>query len=215
MTQIATQVQPAAQLGIVYVLTNPWIPELVKIGLTEREDAGLRIGELYTTGVHVPFKLQFACRVKNAAEVEKALHIAFGPDRINPKREFFRIDPNQAIAILKLLPVEDATSEIAQQPSGIDTPSIIATETARPRMPSLNFEQMKIPIGAILQSVDDDTTVVVVGPKKVKLGEGDMSLTAATRKVLGIDYSVAPVPHWTYNGRPLGDIYDETYRDDD
>jgi hypothetical protein len=38
-----------------------------------------------------------------------------------------------------------------------------------------------------------------------------MSLTAATQQVLGTEYAVAPGPHWTYDGRLLRDIYDETY----
>ena len=37
-----------------------------------------------------------------------------------------------------------------------------------------------------------------------------MSLSAATRVLLGTDYNVAPGP-WTFNGRSLRDIYDETY----
>jgi hypothetical protein len=38
-----------------------------------------------------------------------------------------------------------------------------------------------------------------------------MSLSAATRVLLGTDYNVAPGPYWTFNGRSLRDIYDETY----
>ena len=44
-------------LEIVYVLTNPAMPGLVKIGRTAGEDAGARIAQLYTTGVPVPFTL--------------------------------------------------------------------------------------------------------------------------------------------------------------
>lgn len=73
-------------LKIVYVVTNPAMPGLVKIGYTTHNDANTRIGQLYTTGVPVPFELEFACKVKNAEKVEKALHIAFSPYRINPKR---------------------------------------------------------------------------------------------------------------------------------
>jgi hypothetical protein len=71
---------------------------------------------------------------------------------------------------------------------------------------------MGIPDGAILTSADQlGTTVTVVYPKKVRLGEDEMSLTAATRQVLGIDYSVQPSSHWTFDGRSLRDIYEETY----
>jgi hypothetical protein len=86
--------------SIVYVLVNPAMPGLVKIGRTSQEDVGTRLAQLYTTGVPVPFELKYACRVPNPEEVESALHLAFGPQRINPRREFFRIEPEQAIAFL-------------------------------------------------------------------------------------------------------------------
>lgn len=41
--------------GIVYVLTNPAMPGLVKIGMTTRSDIDARMKELYSTGVPVPF----------------------------------------------------------------------------------------------------------------------------------------------------------------
>ena len=33
----------------------------------------------------------------------------------------------------------------------------------------------------------------------------------ATREILDLDYSVAPGPYWSYQGRVLTEIYDETY----
>ncbi len=200
-------------MEIVYVLTNPAMPGLVKIGRTSQEDANTRIAQLYTTGVPVPFTIEFACRVENSVEVERALHTAFAPNQINPKREFFRIDPEQAIVILKLLHVEENTQEIIQQPNQLDQQSLIAAEQMQARRPNLNFEEMGIPMGAELNSVKDDVIVTVIGPKKVKFGDEEMSLTAATRQVLGLEYSVAPGPHWTYNGKLIRDIYEETYGD--
>ena len=202
-------------MNVVYVLTNSAMPGLVKIGHTSQEDANVRIGQLYTTGVPVPFELAFACKVQNAEDVEKALHTAFGPNRINPKREFFRIDPEQAIAILRLLHTEDATREVSQQPTGIDQQSVAAAEQLRSRRPNLNFEEMDIPIGSILQSTRDETTVTVVAAKRVKLGEEEMSLTAATREMLGNEHDVAPGPFWTFNGKRISEIYEETYGDVD
>lgn len=203
------------QLSIVYVLTNPAMPGLVKIGRTIQEDANLRITQLYTTGVPVPFTIEFACKVPNPEDVERALHIAFAPNRINPKREFFRIEAQQAIAILKLLHTEDATLEVAQQPGALDQQSIAAAEQLSSRRPNLNFEEMGIPIGSILQSTRDESTVTVVAPKRVRMGEEELSLTAATRRVLGTEYSVQPGPFWTFNGKRITDIYEETYGDDE
>ena len=187
------------------------MPNLVKIGRTSSADANERIAQLYSTGLPVPFKLEFACRVVNADEVEKAFHIAFGPQRVNPKREFFRIEPEQAIALLRLLHTEDATLEIAGLPTVVDEQSIAAGEQLQKRRPNLNFVEMGIPIGSVLRSTDSDTTVEVVAPRRVKLGAEELSLTAATQKVLKIDYGVAPATHWTFNGKRLEEIYEETY----
>jgi hypothetical protein len=202
-------------MPIVYVLTNPAMPNLVKIGRTTDDDANSRIAQLYSTGVPVPFKLEYACRVANGEDVEKALHIAFGPNRVNPRREFFRIESEQVIAILRLLHVEDATREVAAQPAGpeLDEQSIAAGEQLATRRPNLNFEEMGIPVGSELKSVRDGSSVTVVGPRKVRLGDDVISLTAATRKVLQLDYSVAPGPHWTFNGKLIRDLYEETYGD--
>ena len=41
------------EYGIVYLLTNPYMPGLVKIGMTIQEDLEKRMKELYTTGVPV------------------------------------------------------------------------------------------------------------------------------------------------------------------
>jgi len=100
---------------IVYVLTNPAMPGLVKIGKTTQLEVSERMKQLYSTGVPVPFDCAFACQVKDASEVEKALHFAFGRDRTNPNREFFSIEAERVIAVLKLLKVDDITTQFEQQ----------------------------------------------------------------------------------------------------
>lgn len=201
-------------LSVVYVLTNPAMPGLVKIGRTSQEQAKARLDQLYTTGVPVPFELQFACRVPNPTEVELALHRAFAPQRINPKREFFRLEADQVISILRLLHVEEKTAEIASQPSTIPPSELAATVELRARRPNLNFHEMGIPSGAILQFRDGDIAAVVSGPKKVVFDGEESSLTAVTKQLLGTEYAVAPAPYWLHNGRSLREIYNETYPDD-
>lgn len=201
-------------LQVVYVLTNSAMPNLVKIGMTELQDVNLRLGQLYTTGVPFPFELAFACKVTNAAEVERALHKAFAPNRVNPKREFFSIHVDQAIAILKLLHVDDATQEIEAMTSGVLLEEVQAAEQYKARRPNLNFAEMGIPLGAMLHFVDSDATVTVASHRKVLLNSAEMSLTAATRELLGLDYNVAPNPYWVFNGKSLREIYDETYVDE-
>jgi hypothetical protein len=203
---------PMAQLYIVYVVTNPAMPGLVKIGRTTQEDAQTRIAQLYSTGVPFPFRLEFACRVANPDEVETALHTAFSPQRVNARREFFSIDPAQAIAILKLLHTEDATAELAPAITTVDQQEVAAGEQyRRTRRPNMNFDEMGIPMGSKLESTTSDAFAIVCGPKRVKFQNEETSLTAATRQVLGLEYSVAPGTYWTYNGRLVSHIYEETY----
>ena len=200
-----------SQLEIVYVLSNPSMPGLIKIGRTSKDNANERIAQLYTTGVPVPFTLEFACKVTNAKEVEDALHLAFSPNRINSQREFFRMDSQQAIAILRLLHTEDATVEIEKQPADLDSQSIAAAEQLKKRRPNLDFVEMGIPIGSLLEFMSDGTTVCVVGPRKIKFGEEELYLTEVTRRLLQLEYSVSPGQYWKFNGRSIAEIYDETY----
>ena len=196
---------------IVYVVTNPAMPGLVKIGYTSQADAKNRIAQLYGTGVPVPFDLEYAARVDNAENVEEALHTAFAPYRINPKREFFRIEHEQAIAILRLLQKDDATAEVSRQNDSVDPESIAAAEQMRKRRPNMNFQEMDIPVGATLYFTQCDATVTVVGPKTVKFGEEELSLTAVTKQLKETDYNLPPALYWTYDGKLLRDIYNETY----
>ncbi|MCW3102316.1 MAG: nuclease family protein [Bacteroidetes bacterium] len=197
--------------GIVYLLTNPAMPRLVKIGSTYREDANTRMSELYSTGVPLPFKCAYAAKVKNPLKVEDALHTAFAPNRINAKREFFEIDANHAISILKLLEIEDKTNQIELEVENVDAVSLAARKEYSKKRPKFNFVEMNIPIGSELFCTKNAEQAVVNSENTVLYKGDTTSLTSVTRTILGIPYSVAPGPYWTYNGRKLRDIYDETY----
>jgi len=197
--------------GIIYLLTNPAMPGLVKIGITNRADVQMRMDELYSTSVPVPFECAFACRVENPNEVEDALHIAFAPNRVNPKREFFEIETNQAIAILKLLKGQDVTPEVNKQKTSIDEVDLDAGKEFAKKRPKLNFIEMGIPMGSELVFAKNDETALVKTERTVTFRGAEISLTNATRQALGYDYNVAPGPYWTFNGRRLRDIYNETY----
>ena len=103
--------------NIVYALTNPAMPGLVKIGMTDRDDVRRRMSDLYTTGVPLPFECVAAREIEDreAHRVESALHTVFGPHRVNASREFFQIDPEQVLAILAVLPGRDVTPRLPGQ----------------------------------------------------------------------------------------------------
>jgi len=185
------------------------MPNLVKIGYTDQEDVSTRIAQLYSTGVPVPFEVAYAARVDDALKVENALHTAFAPQRINPQREFFRIDAEQAIVILRLFAKEETTKKAKAFSGEVDAVSVAARDRLRHRRPNLDFQEIGIPVGAKLHYTQGDETVEVVGQKKVKLGDRELSLSAATKEVSGVDYAPAPALYWTYNGRLLREIYME------
>lgn len=198
--------------GIVYVLINKAMPGLVKIGKTTREKVELRMNELYSTGVPLPFQCAFAGKVEDVSKVEKAFHTAFGPNRVNKNREFFQIEPEQAIALLELMSLEDMTPQITEELDKVDTDSKVAERNYKlNRRPNLDFVQMGLPIGSVLVSLDNEETCEVVSSRKVKFKEEEMSLSKATRIIKELNYNVNPCPHWNYGDRWLRDIYDETY----
>ena len=106
--------------NIVYALTNPAMPGIVKIGMTDRDDVKRRMADLYTTGVPLPFECVVAREIdgREAPEIESALHIALGPHRVNSSREFFQIDPEQVQALLKVMPGRDVTPKTPEPDAG-------------------------------------------------------------------------------------------------
>lgn len=202
--------------GIVYVLTNSAMPGLVKIGMTTRGNIDARMKELYSTGVPVPFDCVYACEVKvsDCAKIEKALHKAFEPNRINANREFFNIKAEQATAILELFDRKDITNEVTAEIENDLTPEDKAAgeKIKTNRRPPLNFREMGIQPNSVLTFVNDPSVcVTVVADKKVSYNDNEISLTAITKQLLGLDYAVQPIKYWVYDGKNLRDIYDETY----
>jgi hypothetical protein len=201
--------------GIVYVLENPAMPGLVKIGQTTN-DIKDRMKELNTTGVPLPFKCLFACEVNDRKLVEDALHKAFYPNRINPKREFFEIDPEQAIVILRLFSKKDITPTVNAEIDELFTDAEKeASEQYQKRRPPLNFKEMGIPIGAKLVLTYDDISaeVYVSSDRKVKTVDSDeeKSLTRITQEILKLENSIQPTRYWSYEGKSLNAYYNETY----
>ena len=198
--------------GIVYVLKNPAFPNLVKIGITTRDQVSVRMAELYTTGVPLPFKCVFAGKVDDPKKIETALHHAFTNTRVNPSREFFDIDESQAIAILKLLVNEEVTPIVSDELEKVDEVSKNASKKySRSKRPPQNFVEMGINIGEYISTADGLISCKIAEEKKVEYEGEILSLTRLTRKIKKLDHDIQPAPHWFYKGRSLKEIYDETY----
>lgn len=193
---------------IVYILTNPTMPGLIKIGRTTNLEQ--RVKSLSSdTGVPLPFEVFYACSVRDANEVERALHNAFGDHRINPKREFFELDPERVYPVLKLVGVEDVTPS----DSYIDDPeerAALEKEKTKKR-PPFKFSYADVPIGAELRFIRDESiTASVVDDKKIDFRGSTTSTSAAALTVLreleNIHWTqVAGPMYWLYEGETLWD----------
>lgn len=86
--------------GYVYVLTNEFMPDLVKIGRTSGEPEA-RAAQLNTTGVPGRFKVEFFALCNDCVEVESLVHAFLRESRVDAGREFFRVGVGDAISVIE------------------------------------------------------------------------------------------------------------------
>jgi hypothetical protein len=81
--------------GYIYVLTNPAMPGLVKIGRSIH-GGKKRAEQLDCTAVPLPFEVFFEMTFTELEEAELAIHEALANHRVNRSREFFSMPPEAA-----------------------------------------------------------------------------------------------------------------------
>jgi hypothetical protein len=92
------------EIGWIYCMSNPSMPDLVKVGQTGG-DPRERAAQLYTTGVPTEFHVEFAKKVKGYIEKEKQLHVLLAKhfERPNSSREFFRCKSTDVYEFFELI----------------------------------------------------------------------------------------------------------------
>lgn len=89
--------------GFVYVMINPSMPDMVKIGQTKK-DPNERAKELSSsTGVPTPFIVVFYKPFENCVTAEKVIHAFLQEQgyRVSDNREFFYVPVNEAINVVQ------------------------------------------------------------------------------------------------------------------
>ena len=87
----------------VYVLTNPTMPGLCKIGFTKNKPSE-RVKQINSgTGVAMDFVVEWAFPCFNAHDVEKQVHkyLEDSGFRVNKNKEFFNVSVNEAKAVVE------------------------------------------------------------------------------------------------------------------
>jgi len=192
---------------IVYILTNPVILDLVKIGRTTNLEERVRSLSAHS-GVPVPFEVYYACTVEDSVKVEKYLHEGFGDHRVNPKREFFRINPERVLSILKLVELKNITPN---QDFVEDSDEQQSLNKERTRRSNFTFSSVGIPVGSTLHFVRNESiTVNVVDDRNVDFEGKVTSLSQSSLTLLTRDYgwkasTVAGPQFWVYENETLSE----------
>ena len=89
----------------------------------------------------------------------------------------------------------------------------IKTAKAQIHRPPLNFYEMGMQTGDVLQWKDDPTiTVTIVSERRISYEGEETSISSLSAKLKGYKVKhIAPGAHWLYKEKLLSDIYDETY----
>lgn len=90
-----------SKAGWLYVITSPSLPNLTKIGCTRRLNPSIRVKELSSSSLPEPFHAHCFVFSDDCFELESQIHKYFDKERVNPDREFFRIEPKEVIDVLK------------------------------------------------------------------------------------------------------------------
>ena len=93
--------------GYLYCFSNQSMPGILKVGMTERTPE-IRLNEANISDTWrppTPYKIEFAKKVFNPKQKESVLHILLAQytERINPKREFFLVSPEEVKTYFDLM----------------------------------------------------------------------------------------------------------------
>jgi len=201
--KITQGTNPIGNSGIVYIISNPSMPGLVKIGKTINLQS--RLQSLYSSGVPMPFRCIYAKEVENYSEVERKLHKGLNSHRENSNREFFRIAEEAVINFLELVPGKDITP---REDDFEDKEDERAFERATRIGQRFNFNMVQIPLGSTLTFIrDENVTCKVVSSSRVEFEGDDHSLSSAALiaiKRLGFNWKTIAGPlNWKYEDEVL------------
>lgn len=191
--------------GVIYLMTNIAMPGMVKIGKTENADTLLaRLRDIYTTGVPLPFECYFAAEVDDADTLEKKLHSLFGEYRVNPKREFFRADPEKIVIAITI----GQYREIGIAGQAGEAEDQKALETEKSQRSRIDLASLGVLPGAILTlSRDVSITALVLTGNKVEYEGETCSLSGAALKALAkLGYQTKAASgsdYWMFEGETL------------
>lgn len=165
----------AEKTGYVYILTNPSFREdWVKIGKSSRP-VDLRSKELDNTAVPLPFEIYATLKTSKYEKVEKLIHKTIDrltDLRIRQNREFFNVQPQVALDILKDISTTIDDAEIDEvflkKNIAVKAKDDIGHPVPRKMKPRFKFSMVGIKTGEILIFIPTGIEVKVADDDKIE-----------------------------------------------
>lgn len=192
--------------GYIYIMTNPALKDMVKIGFAT--DVEQRRRQLSTTAL--PYEYEVYATYETSGNLEdKKLHKLIdnlnSELRVSANREFFVMKPEEAYELLETIAIISSTQSKLKRVKPIGAKSEQAI-----RRPRINFAECGIPVGAVLVYCEDESvTVTVLDEHKVLYRGDETSLSAIMKEIKGVDRINGP-KYFMYNGEYIVDIADRT-----
>ncbi len=194
-----------ATKGYIYIMTNPGIPNMVKIGYAT--DVEKRRKQLSSTGV--PYDYETYATYETSGKLEdKKLHKLIdklNPDlRVQKNREFYVMSADDAYELLEAIAViSDSLDKLKK--IKVSKASVVQ----KSKKPAVNFKKCGIPVGAELVFMGDKRIKCLVQDEHKVLYKGELtSLSAIAKEIKG--YPCAGPSNFTYNGKLVAHIARET-----
>ena len=180
------------------------MPNIVKIGKTQ-DSVKSRLSSLNShSGVPLPFECYFAAEVDDCSKTESILHKLFSESRINPKREFFNVEPEKVVLAISL----GNYKVIKDVGSIIDKEDAKAIEKAKSRRSRIKLSALGINVGDELTfSRNENIVATVADNNKVIYNGQTMSLSASALSILHsmgyVTPSASGSDYWMFDGELL------------
>lgn len=194
-------------MGYIYIMTNPALHDMVKIGYAT--DVEARRQQLSTTAL--PYDYEVYATYKTSGNLEdKKLHKMIdnlNPDlRVSKSREFFIMSPEDAYELLEAIAVISGSQDKLKRVKKIEKEN----KSQIIRRPPIDFYKCGLKDGDELVCTEDSSIVVTVNGEHKVLYNNELTSLSAIMKELKHCKNIAGPSYFTYNGELLTDIAERT-----
>ncbi len=129
----------------IYIASNAAMPYIFKIGFCTGS-VNKRMKQLSNSSVPFPFFCEFNAEVEDASHAEAVIHQVLKPYRLAANREFFALDINTAIDLIKLICKKKKPSKELPSSSQITQDSITSNEAYSDSFikPNSNIQKVEV-----------------------------------------------------------------------